>query len=67
MKKEFKLDNSWKLNYKKINSCKNIRYQFNDKLKQLYVKIAINDFKIKKIYGSFDCEIFYKNNNFKIK
>ncbi len=67
MKKEFKLDNSWKLNYKKINSCKNIRYQFNDKLKQLYVKIAINDFKIKKIYGSFDCEIFYKNNSFKIK
>ncbi len=67
MKTEFKLDNNWDLNYKKIKSCKNIKYNFNDKFKNLYVKIAINDFKynFKKI-SSYDCQIIYKNQGFEI-
>jgi hypothetical protein len=67
MKKKLKLNVSWFLDYKKISTCSYIKYQFNDKFKQIYLKLALDDFKIdereNKIY---DCKIIYLNNKFEI-
>ena len=67
MKKELKLNTSWVLDYKKISNCYNISYEFNDKFKEIYVKLALNDFKINGIEDSFyDCKIIYNKNAFQI-
>ena len=49
MKKEFKTNISWILDYKKVSYCNNIRYEFNDKFKQIYLKLALDEFKIDKL------------------
>ena len=67
MKKELKLNTSWALDYKKISNCYNISYEFNDKFKEIYVKLALNDFKINDIENSsYDCKILYNKNAFQI-
>jgi hypothetical protein len=67
MKKELKTNTSWFLDYKKISTCNHIKYKFNDKFKQVYLKLALNDFKIDVADNkTYDCRIIYNNNNFKI-
>tara|TARA_B100001175_G_C19514158_1_gene646081 strand:- start:3500 stop:5341 length:1842 start_codon:yes stop_codon:yes gene_type:complete len=67
MKKELKTETSWVLDYKKISTCNHIKYEFNDKFKQLYLKLALDDFKINATENkTFDCRIIYNNNNFEI-
>ena len=67
MKKEFKTNTSWLLDYKKISTCNQIKYKFNDKFKQVYLKLALDDFKIDVAENkTYDCIIIYNNNNFEI-
>ena len=68
MKKELKTDIRWFLDYSKISNCKHTKYKFDNNFKNLYVKLALNDFNLyannkDKIY---DCEINYNNNGFQI-
>ena len=66
MKKELKTNSSWLLDYKKISTCDHIKYKFNDKFKQVYLKLALDDFKIDVAENkTYDCIIIY-NNNFEI-
>ena len=66
MKKELKTNTSWLLDYKKISTCDHIKYKFNDKFKQVYLKLALDDFKIDVAENkTYDCMIIY-NNNFEI-
>tara|TARA_Y100000389_G_scaffold204769_1_gene259527 strand:- start:2839 stop:4680 length:1842 start_codon:yes stop_codon:yes gene_type:complete len=67
MKKELKTKTSWLLDYKEISTCNHIKYEFNDRFKQIYLKLALDDFKIDNTNNkTFDCRIIYNNNNFEI-
>ena len=49
-----------------MSYCNNIRYEFNDKFKQIYLKLALDEFKIDNINNkTYDCRIIY-NNKFEI-
>ena len=64
MKKKLKTNVSWQLDYKKISTCNRIKYEFNDKFKQVYLKLALDDFKIDVTDNkTYDCRIIYNNNN----